>query len=71
MKIEMRLETMAELKPCPFCGEIPSIGYLSPYYQLNGNCSVCGSLRFVTLDEYKLIIKWNRWVEKCLNVQRI
>ena len=51
---------MPELQPCPACGNIPSMGYLTPYYHLVGDCSFCNDIRLKSIDEKTLIKQWNR-----------
>lgn len=51
------------LKPCPFCGNIPSIGYLTPHYHLVGDCSFCNDIRLKSIDEERLKRLWNRRVD--------
>lgn len=56
---------MPEIKPCPQCGEVPTIGYacgeyfIVPTSKAVGAC-VCGSFNEMHSSEEREIEAWNR-----------
>ena len=59
---------MAELKPCPQCGEVPEIGYACGEYFILSisravEACVCSSFAEMHSTKEQEIEAWNRWVE--------
>ena len=57
---------MAELKPCPCCGQIPQIGYACGEYFIMGTeeCPFCDDFLEMHSSENTEIEAWNRWVNE-------
>ena len=63
---------MAELKPCPQCGEVPEIGYacgeyfILPISKAIGTC-VCSSFTEMHASKEQEIEAWNRRADSVKN----